>query len=371
MRIAMLSWRGPQHPRRGGAEFYTERVLRGLVERGHNVTWYSSSFDGELISEWHGIDLEYGWPSLWVYISGHWWARRQGHRYDLVIDQVNSLGFCLPLTHYPTACLIHQVAEDVWDTEVRWPGNYFGRILERTVLRSYHKTPFMTMCQSTIDELNDRGWQGRGYVTPTGIDRTFKVAKADRPVLSFLARFEAKAKRLDHAVAIQQEVRRVIPACELWVIGRGTPPEWLDGMPGVKVFSNVTNGERDQLLGQAWCCIATSVREGWGRMVTESGAAGTPTVGYDVPGLRDSIIDGKTGHLVPQSIEAATEMLLRLLRHPEELHRLGEAAREEAAKVTWTRSVDEFAAALEDIRAATGSRSMGLRSRVPFALRQR
>ncbi len=346
MRIAMLSWRGPQHPRRGGAEVYTERVLRGLVERGHDVTWYSARFEGELLPEWHGIQLEYGWPGMWVYVSGHRWARKHRHRYDLFVDQVNSVGFCLPMARLPVACLIHQLAADVWDAEVHWPANHLGRILEHLVLRCYRETPFMTMCQSTIDELHSVGWRGTGYVTPTGIDRTYSVRKGTVPAIMFLARFEAKAKRLDHAVAIHEQVRKVIPECELWVIGRGTPPVWLDGLPGVRVFRNVTNDERDRLLGEAWCCLATSVREGWGRMVTESGAAGTPTVGYDVPGLRDSIIDGKTGYLVPESIDTAAEVLVKLIRRPEQIQRLGEAAREEAAKVTWERSTDEFERAL-------------------------
>lgn len=355
MRVAMLSWRGPQHPRRGGAEVYTERVLRGLVERGHDVTWYSARFEGELLPEWHGIRLEHGWPGMWVYLSGYRWARKYGNQYDIVVDQLNSLGFCLPLTKLPVACLIHQLAADVWDAEVPWPLNHLGRVLETLVLRCYRETPFMTMCQSTIDELHSFGWRGKGYVTPTGIDRTYAVDKATFPVLSFLARFEAKAKRLHHAVAIHQQVRQVIPECELWVIGRGTPPPWLDGLPGVKVFNNVTNDERDRLLGEAWCCVATSVREGWGRMVTESGAAGTPTVGYDVPGLRDSIVDGKTGHLVPGSIEAAVGVLVGLLRHPEQLQRLGAAARDEAARVTWARSTDEFEKALFEILSTSPS----------------
>lgn len=355
MRVAMLSWRGPQHPRRGGAEVYTERVLRGLVERGHEVTWYSARFSGERIEQWHGIRLEYGWPSLWVYASGHWWARRHAGQFDLIIDQVNSLGFCTPMTGSRVACLIHQLAADVWDAEVRWPGNKVGRLLEKAILRCYRATPFMTMCKSTVDELHERGWRGRGYVTPTGIDRTYVVDKSDVPVVSFLARFGAKAKRLDHAVAIHHDVRKSIPDCELWVIGRGEPPDWLDGLPGVKVFSDVTNDERDRLLGAAWCCVATSVREGWGRMVTESGAAGTPTVGYDVPGLRDSIIHGKTGYVVPPSVTSATEALVNLLGNSALLQQMGDAARHEAARVTWPDAIDVFETTLLAITSSNGS----------------
>jgi glycosyltransferase involved in cell wall biosynthesis len=50
-----------------------------------------------------------------------------------------------------------------------------------------------------------------------------------------------------------------------------------------------------------------SVCEGWRLAVAESNAMGTPVVAYNVPGLRDSVIDGKTGVSVkdnsPQSCQ--------------------------------------------------------------------
>ena len=49
-------------------------------------------------------------------------------------------------------------------------------------------------------------------------------------------------------------------------------------------------------------------------MVTESNAMGTPVVAYNVPGLRDSVIDGKTGVLVndnsPKGLASASVSLL-------------------------------------------------------------
>jgi glycosyltransferase involved in cell wall biosynthesis len=57
-----------------------------------------------------------------------------------------------------------------------------------------------------------------------------------------------------------------------------------------------------------------SVCEGWRLAVAESNAMGTPVVAYNVPGLRDSVIDGKTGVLVkdnsPQSLARISVSLL-------------------------------------------------------------
>lgn len=348
----MLSWRGPTHPKRGGAEVYTERVLRPMIERGHSVTWYSATYPGHMPSSWHGIELKYGLPSLGVYISGLLWIMCHGKEFDVIVDQVNTFGFGTPLTSHKhkVVCLIHQLAADVWDAEARWPFNIVGRALEKVVLKLYRRTPFMTMSQTTIDELHEIGWTGTGYVTPTGIDRVYEVEKSAFPSLSFLGRFDAKAKRLEHAVAAHKKVREVVSNCELWVIGRGTAPQWLHALPGVKVYENIDDHLRDELLGAAWCCIATSVREGWGRMVTESGAAGTATVGYNVPGLRDAILDYRTGVLVEPNVEKMADVLIYLLTIGKgKLEEYSKEAREIASRTTWERSSDIFEKAVSKL----------------------
>lgn len=72
-----------------------------------------------------------------------------------------------------------------------------------------------------------------------------------------------------------------------------------------------------------------SYREGFGTVVIEAAAAGLPTVGTAIYGLTDAVVDGETGILVPPHDDRALgEALKRLLDHPDELHRMGRAARE-------------------------------------------
>jgi glycosyltransferase involved in cell wall biosynthesis len=42
-------------------------------------------------------------------------------------------------------------------------------------------------------------------------------------------------------------------------------------------------------LVRAHVLVSTSIREGWGLNVSEAAMCGTPTIGYSVPGLVDSI----------------------------------------------------------------------------------
>ena len=59
--------------------------------------------------------------------------------------------------------------------------------------------------------------------------------------------------------------------------------------------------------------LATSVREGWGLVVSEAAALGTPTVAYDVPGLRDSTRAAQ-GVVVPPDPRALADWIPAMLR---------------------------------------------------------
>ena len=59
----------------------------------------------------------------------------------------------------------------------------------------------------------------------------------------------------------------------------------------------VTAERKRELLRSAWVNVVASSAEGWGLSVTEAGACGTPSVALAVGGLRESIVDGRTGFL--------------------------------------------------------------------------
>jgi glycosyltransferase involved in cell wall biosynthesis len=66
----------------------------------------------------------------------------------------------------------------------------------------------------------------------------------------------------------------------------------------ITIFGKQPSDKKLQLMSRAHVLLVPGVREGWGLVVTEASAMGTPSVAYNVPGLRDSVIDGVTGKLV-------------------------------------------------------------------------
>jgi glycosyltransferase involved in cell wall biosynthesis len=98
-----------------------------------------------------------------------------------------------------------------------------------------------------------------------------------------------------------------------------------------------------RLLSRAHLLLVPGVREGWGLVVTEANAMGTPAVAYDVHGLRDSVRDGQTGVLVkektPQSLARSA---ISLLQDRDTLDKLSFNALAFSKEFSWDNTADEF-----------------------------
>jgi glycosyltransferase involved in cell wall biosynthesis len=82
--------------------------------------------------------------------------------------------------------------------------------------------------------------------------------------------------------------------------------------------------------------------EGWGIVVTEAAIRGTPAVAFDVPGLRDSVVNGQTGMLVRTEGQFASAWA-SLAIDERRREALGLAARIRALRLHWPAAVEGFA----------------------------
>jgi len=98
-------------------------------------------------------------------------------------------------------------------------------------------------------------------------------------------------KRPQHAIEAFRFIKSHVPDARLWVMGSGPLEEKLkkEAPEGVEFLGRVDDEEKQRRLACSHGLLVTSVREGWGLVVTEAASVGTPSYGYDVPGLRDSI----------------------------------------------------------------------------------
>lgn len=323
MRILIVNWRDLDHPLAGGAEVYTDAIAREWAKMGHEVTLFSSAVTGRPTVEMHsnGYTIIRRGSRHGVYRAARrYWKKEGVGNFDLVVDEVNTRPFNVSRYVYniPVVCLVHQMAREVWFYEMPWllaAVGYF--ILEQLWLRPYRNLDVVTVSESSRESLQSFGLR-RVRVVPEGfdkhVDRPTVANKETLPTFVFVGRLSSN-KRPDHALKAFHLIQQKLPAAQLWVIGDGPMKEKLMASASDKVqfFGRVDEDRKWNLLSRAHVLLITSVREGWGLVVTEAAAMGTPACGYDVPGLRDSI-KSSGGELSDQDPEELALTAVDLLK---------------------------------------------------------
>jgi glycosyltransferase involved in cell wall biosynthesis len=94
------------------------------------------------------------------------------------------------------------------------------------------------------------------------------------------------------------------PDAKLWIVGGGedtyitqlkTMMKEYGAFDNTYFWGKVTEKEKLSLMARAHILLHASVKEGWGLVVLEAAFMGTPSVVYNVAGLRDVVKNGKTG----------------------------------------------------------------------------
>jgi glycosyltransferase involved in cell wall biosynthesis len=327
LRILILSWKDLSHPAAGGAEVFTEEVARALVRRGHEVTLFAAAIDGRPERDAvEGVEIVRRGSRLGVYRAArHFWSQQKRGHYDVVVDEINTRPFLTPrwVRGTPVVALIYQLAREIWSYETPFPVSVLGRyVLEPWWLRSYRKTPAITISPSSAQSLaRHHGWRDVTIVpkgwTPHAIPAFPKEAK---PTIVFLGRL-VRMKRPIDAIEAFRRFRQLEPRSRLWILGNGPllPRLRARDDPGVTFFGHISREKVLEHLARAHVLVATSVREGWGLNVSEAAACGTPSIGYRVPGLVDSL-SASGGLVVDPAPNALSEGLSAFFRGSVDLH---------------------------------------------------
>jgi glycosyltransferase involved in cell wall biosynthesis len=350
LRILFLTWRDLANPLAGGAEVFTFEIARRLVSYGNEVTVFASEFKGcELQTHVQGIKTIRQGGKYSVYKKARGFLQRNISEFDVVVDEINTVPFRSQRVSKgkPVIALIHQLAREVWFYETRFPLNLLGYfVLEPFWLGEYKRVPTITVSESTRKDLQSLSFR-RVHVIHNGISKrplTEPPLKDETPVLIFVGRL-VRSKLPNHAIAAFRLVKNTLPDAQLWILGNGYMRAKLEkeSPSGVTFFGRVSDEEKFELLKRAHLLLAPSVREGWGISVIEANAMGTPAIGYAVPGLIDSIVNGVTGFLTPALDPVAlSESAKVLLSNTSQAHELSMNALEWSKRFNWEDSGKQF-----------------------------
>jgi glycosyltransferase involved in cell wall biosynthesis len=345
--IVFVAWRDLANRLAGGSEVLVDQLATGLLARGHRVTLLCG---GRVAERPYRVVRTGGTYSQFLRapLAALSATLRDA---DLIVEVCNGMPFLVPLwSRRPVICLVNHVHTELWPIRFRPPLSTVGRRIENTVMPWVHRgNLFLTVSGSTAESLERMGVDPdrirqicNGVVRPDP-----PTPRSPDPLFLALGRL-TDYKRLDLLLRLWDRVRQVTGGT-LVIAGDGPERARLEAMAGPDVVftGRVSEQEKHRLLCAAWLLVHPALIEGWGIVVSEAAIRGTPAVAFDVPGLRDSVLDGETGMLVRTEGQFASVWASLAIDGPRR-ETLGRAARTQALQLHWSAAVEGFASVADE-----------------------
>lgn len=363
MNVLWLSWKDRDHPQAGGAEVVSGKIMDHLVRDGHNVTLLTSRHSGSLPREnKDGINIRRAGNRLTVYAKAMNIFKKELVDWpDIIIDEMNTIPFGSGFySKTKNVLLCYQLAREVWLYQMFPPISWIGYITEPFMLHAMSKKYSVTATesQSTKNDLVRYGFKNV---------HTFRIGMELAPVKSLK---EKKRSNLILSLGSIRPMKRTLDAVKAFEVARDGNSELHMIIAGdtsghyaekvityikhsrhsnaIEVLGRIPTSQKLELMRQADIIVVTSIKEGWGLIVTEANSQGTPAIGYDTDGLRDSIQDNITGLLSPDGdFTTMGNRIVELLANQEKYETLQTAAWEWSKEFTFENSYQDFLAIMK------------------------
>lgn len=363
LRILVVNYRDIEHPEAGGAEVHLHRIFGRLVAQGHAVCLLTTSFPGapertvidgiQVIR--HGGDLTFQWT-----------VRRMlprieaDFRPDVLVEDLNKLPlYTEQCSKLPKLIQIHHLWMSSIFREASFPIALAVWAFEKSIPLFYRNSAFAVVSPSTSIELTRLGIaEDRISLIYNGTETELQASSPapKKPYFLWLGRIR-RYKGIWVALEAFREFARRNHEGHLIFAGSGPESaalakkvhQW--GLSErVEIAGRVSKERKAELLREATALLQTSYKEGWGLTVIEAAGQGTTTIASNVAGLRDSVLDGKTGLLFPAgNALACAHAMENLVRTPQLRQSLESAALEHARTFSWDRAAQETLQCLQNL----------------------
>lgn len=360
LKILIFNQRCTKHPQAGGAERATYEIARRWVRLGHKVHLVTANFPGgKRTDNIDGIKVTRLGGKYSLYIEAFlFYLLKLNGKYDVVIDEVNMIPFLTPLfVRVPKVAFIHQIfGSDLLKEELPWYQAKLCALMEPHLLRLYKNIPIITS-KSTRKDLLKIGIDNNNIkVTNYGVDHSLYKpgkSKSSFPLVCYLGRLK-RYKGVHYLIEAMTKVVEQIPEAKLNIVGRGDSDYEIElrrlskhlQLEGNIIFHNLAFRDslyrKVELMQEAWVQVLPSIREGFGLVVAEASACGTPTIAANVPGLQDTVQDYETGILVPRRVDALAESITHVLNDGELRGRLSKGAFEWSMNLEWDLTANQI-----------------------------
>ena len=368
------------HPAAGGAEKHLHRIFGKIVEMGHTVVLFTTTFPGAKEREVvDGIQVIRKGGDLMFQLTVALNLKKldREFNFDVVVEDLNKLPvFAHWFVRKPLLVQMHHLWRKSIFAEAIFPIAFMVWFFERIIPFFYRTQNFVVVSPSTKKELAEIGvdesrisviyngsemppvaaqFRGDSCESNENVpvqDNALKNARA--PYFIWLSRVH-RYKGIWTALEAFEKFSTKHPEVKLYVVGDGPLlkklPTWIQshGLDGkVELTGFVSAARKYELLSSSLALLQTSYKEGWGLTVMEAAQLCKTTIASDVPGLCDSVRDGETGILFPSGDAAACASAMEKIYSDAELRAsLGKNAKRYAESFSWENSARETLELLE------------------------
>ena len=365
-KILVINWRDIRNPNVGGAEVNFQEIFKRLVKRGHEVTLLCSRYDRSFPEEeWiDGIRIVRRGNRFTFNFTVPFAYNREfkDAPIDIVMDDLNKIPFYTPLyVRHPLFAMVHHLHGSSIYGDTFLPAGLYVHLTERMIPLFYKGIPFVAVSESTKSELTRMGLRPEDIeVIHNGVDHESFTPdgsmRSPEPLIACVTRLK-KYKGVHLLLHALGSVRKEIPDAKLVIAGCGDYEPKLRRLTSrlhlddcVEFAGFIPMEQKADLYRRAKIVVNPSAKEGWGLSVIEANACETPVVAAEVPGLRDSVIDGETGLLYPHSdTRAMAGAIVKLLKDEQLRAKLGEKSLAWSKEFTWEKAAEKIEKLMERV----------------------
>jgi len=329
------------------AKIYKVTLFTNLKEQGDLLDWVPDNVDIVNIPICRKVNLKTDLKTLFLLINFFYKSN-----FSLVHSISPKAGLLAMLASFitKTPVRLHTFTGQVWVTKrgigeklLRWLDRLINALATIVLIDSHSQQDFLI--ENKVVKKTSSIVLGEGSIGGVDLDR-FKADPVIREqvrldlttlesviVFLFLGRIK-KEKGILELVEAFSRVHQKYKNTALWIVGpdEDSLHSKLEKITGIRLIPFTNSPEKYMTASDVLCL--PSYREGFGSVIIESGACGVPSIGSNIYGLNDAIVDGETGILIPLKSVSKLKDAMELLVNDSKLrHKMGEAARERSASM--------------------------------------
>ena len=352
----ILNWMDIKNPKAGGQEKYCFEIGRRLARDGVKVYWISSKFPNSMSR----VTVEkieiIRTGNIYTVFFGSFFQYLKYRKNSYFFLSMNAIPFFVPFSRRRRMVMLHhRIDIDVMKEKAGKLG-YLSFFLQEYIMPLLFRNDHVI----TNSPSSKRDFESIGYRDISIVKLGVELQENCKFKKKKLCISPGPVKPWKHHDLVVKAFSSMPADWELSVFGSFESNDYRDMLNSIcselriqkriHFLGRISEKEMKELYESASICILGTEKEGWGLVAMEAQSFGCPVVAFDVPGIRDSVVNGETGLLVKfGDVTALANALIDLSSNDKLLREMGENAVKRSREYGWEACYDEFRQELQRI----------------------